>query len=514
MKKLFNILIVALTAVTCDAQSAFMVPQSTTLPLTTRQANVSNLVISLQWGTNAAAIPETYPIFTNFVMRARSQTISGANTLTGANILSNASQQFVGGTINGVLATNVSRLDATDAYIQTAYLYGPLRITNAFPYMTFFAVGGDTDEKMTVMRGYSDTFILALHNDDGTEGDIVYQVARNGSVATSIGFTPPIIPAGGIDGGGIYYITNIIVTNSIGGFTAIVLNGALTQTNGNASFANNAMTTTVIDTGGTTDDKIWKWIADGDTLDLKTYNDAGSLVETAISIGRVAGVIQEVSIPTGDLSVLDGMIVAENDIEAHSDGYFAGMIAAGTASPTFPASATGGFYAFDAIAPSADPLTGAFIWSEGGMPKYRTSTASEGSGGENRVHNRTATTSGAGTDYSFTTSTAAIDFGTTDPSVTIPTAGTYLFIADIRFTNGAIVNDEYRFKIRNTTAGADVVSDMIWTLPAASQVMSANLTGTLTCSASDVVTIYGFNNTGARGTCQSAGTRLRYVRLY
>lgn len=510
--KLISLLFAFLAgSVMAQSPTAFVVPQSG-LPSGTRIQNVSNFVASLQYGVVAAAVPETYPIFTNFVMRARGQTISGANTFSGANVFSNASQVFALGKVDGAYVTNAARIDATDAYIQTAYLYGPLRITNAFPYMAFFAVGGDTDEKMTVLSGYGDTFKITLHNDDGSEGDTALEIGRDGSTALAFYVTPMLYPKGGIDGvfGGV--ITNINLTNVVVGATAVYVDGTMGTTNGNVNITNNAAVLVFHDTGGTADDKISKFIADADAFFLGFYNDAGTLISTPFSIARIAGVATMFSI-NEDLEV-NGSITA-TDYVGQGNNKNEGIVSAGSASPTLPASATGGFLATDSVAPSADPTTGSYIWSESGNLKYRTSTSSEGSGGDNRIHNRTATTSGAGTDYSMTTSTAAVDFGTTDPSVTVPTAGTYLFLADLRITNGATAADEYRAKLRNTTTSTDVVSDGVWTCAAASQIMSVTIQGTMTCAASDVVTIYAFNNSGsARGTANSAGTRIRYVRLY
>lgn len=168
-----------------------------------------------------------------------------------------------------------------------------------------------------------------------------------------------------------------------------------------------------------------------------------------------------------------------------------------------------------ASAPTTDPASGyGCVWTTSGELQYRTATASEGSGQTNRVHNRTSNIAGAGTNYTLTTSWARIDFGTTDADLTLPTAGTYLLIAQVQYTPDASgAADSARFTLHNATDTLD-----IGTVRCASGVASAPCTvpiiETVTVTAaSKVIRILAINDTANRGTITSTGTTLHYVRL-
>ena len=77
--------------------------------------------------------------------------------------------------------------------------------------------------------------------------------------------------------------------------------------------------------------------------------------------------------------------------------------------------------------PSADPATGvSTVWSDGTLGvAYRTGVTGEGTGKTHSVHNRYVTAYGNGTSYTYTTTQALINYGTTPRSIVIPSAGTW-----------------------------------------------------------------------------------------
>lgn len=121
---------------------------------------------------------------------------------------------------------------------------------------------------------------------------------------------------------------------------------------------------------------------------------------------------------------------------------------------------------------------------------------------------------GAGSNYTLTTSWARIDFGTTDADLTLPTAGTYLLIAQVQYTPDASgAADSVRFTLHNATDTLD-----IGTVRRASGVASAPCTvpimETVTvAAASKVIRILAINDTANRGTITSTGTTLHYIRI-
>jgi len=68
-----------------------------------------------------------------------------------------------------------------------------------------------------------------------------------------------------------------------------------------------------------------------------------------------------------------------------------------------------------------------------------------------------ATAYSSGTPYTLTTTPAKVDFGTTDPSITLPAAGTYLILANVKIeytglTNLAIQTCNFKLRRTNNTA--------------------------------------------------------------
>lgn len=189
-----------------------------------------------------------------------------------------------------------------------------------------------------------------------------------------------------------------------------------------------------------------------------------------------------------------------------------GFITTGSALPAGP---NYGIALTDTSAASANPTTASVLYSVSGELQYRTSGASEGAGQTNRVHNRAASVTGAGTDYTLTNSTSRVDFGTTDAEVALPSAGTYLVQANVQIQGDAIgAADEIRAKLYNSTDAAQVGEERSQTTAVASSFESILLSAIVTVTATKTIQIYAHNATSARGTIIAAKTTITYVRMY
>lgn len=181
----------------------------------------------------------------------------------------------------------------------------------------------------------------------------------------------------------------------------------------------------------------------------------------------------------------------------------------------FVASMAKGILFANGTAASANPTNGILIQAIGGEAQYRASAADEGAGQMNRVHNRGESVVCSGANYSFTTSYAQLDFGGTDPVLNLPTEGTWLIIAEVRLTSGGTANDTFNFKLRDDGLPADISNtDKELTYLGTTQTGELCWSTIYTALAGADIAIYGKNNTAARGTAISTGTRLKAVRLF
>ncbi len=120
---------------------------------------------------------------------------------------------------------------------------------------------------------------------------------------------------------------------------------------------------------------------------------------------------------------------------------------------------------------------------------------------------------GGTTDYTFTTSYAKVDFGTTDLEVTLA-AGTYLIIGKLEIVStAAAAPDVFGLKLYDVTNGADIAgSEQNYTIPASRRV-PCNIEAIATLAASTTVNVYGINATAARGTVAYQYSKLIYIKL-
>ncbi len=134
---------------------------------------------------------------------------------------------------------------------------------------------------------------------------------------------------------------------------------------------------------------------------------------------------------------------------------------------------------------------------------------------------------GVGTAYALTNTAAAVDFGTTDPSITITSAGTYLLIAQVQldYAGATVVAETATVKLRRTNnTPADVAASIITLdLPVATTLTNTYGIFTLppvlytTAAITDAVTIFAnVSATLGAGTVNAValGTSIIAVRLY
>ena len=183
---------------------------------------------------------------------------------------------------------------------------------------------------------------------------------------------------------------------------------------------------------------------------------------------------------------------------------------------TSPAGMSMGLVLRNGSAPSADPdISSCLVPTSTLGLTYRTAVSGEGSGQTNLIHNRTANQAGVGTNYTLTGSTAKLVFGTTSNSITLPSAGVFLLIAQISYISDITgATDIAKFKLYNTTDTADIGTERSITAGVGSGTAAVTIIETVTTTAaSKVIDIYGYNSTAAQGVITSTATTLHYVRL-
>jgi hypothetical protein len=90
-----------------------------------------------------------------------------------------------------------------------------------------------------------------------------------------------------------------------------------------------------------------------------------------------------------------------------------------------------------------------------------------------------------------------------------------LVTAIIAITTGASANDQFNFKLYNSTTAADVSNSDVRTTELGSSVEhGCTVTALITVTAGDTIQLYGQNATAARGGVASARTRIIYIRLH
>lgn len=132
----------------------------------------------------------------------------------------------------------------------------------------------------------------------------------------------------------------------------------------------------------------------------------------------------------------------------------------------------------------------------------------------------------SGTVYALTTTSAKVDFGTTDPVITIPAAGTYLIMANVRVTTSGLTQlaaNQCDFKLRRTNnTAADITNATATTsVPVAtlltSDIGDADIATVIytTTNSNDVIEIWGSRALGiSLGAINVSSAHIVAVRLY
>lgn len=140
--------------------------------------------------------------------------------------------------------------------------------------------------------------------------------------------------------------------------------------------------------------------------------------------------------------------------------------------------------------------------------------------------NNVIATYGAGTAYVLTNTAAAVDFGTTDPVITLSNAGTYLLQGQfvVQYNAGTVVAETATFKIRRTNnTAADLSQVVVVDLPVATTltycygIVTIPPVKVTTANTNDSVTLFA-NVSAALGAgsidITSVGTGIIATRLY
>ena len=245
-------------------------------------------------------------------------------------------------------------------------------------------------------------------------------------------------------------------------------------------------------------------------------DESVALGQLALSKHNTAAALGYGATTTADNQVRLG--TSAEQVSAPGSAAVGGNFAIGHSdSPTFPTTMAKGLYMTNGTAATANPVNGGAVWSLAGELQYRTSGASEGDGGTKRLHNREVETNGAGNDYAIlNTSYNEIDFSTTDPNITLPTAGTYFYIYTVTVDSGAAGSgDLYYAKIYDSTAAADIAnSEGHLESPGNNIDMTFKNHGIATVAGSSVFRLYIRNASSGRGIVKSAYTKITAIRLY
>lgn len=155
--------------------------------------------------------------------------------------------------------------------------------------------------------------------------------------------------------------------------------------------------------------------------------------------------------------------------------------------------------------------TGQNDWGEFRLFPIGQAASSQGSG----VQNSFGSVIGRGTNYVLTTTYSAVDFGTTDPIVTLTGAGTYLLLANVLVDGVGANSHNCTFKLQNTTTSAHVTGSEATRFVAVVR-ESVSLMGVLiTTQSTETVQIFGRTDedAGTKPSVDSLGTSLIAVRL-
>lgn len=168
--------------------------------------------------------------------------------------------------------------------------------------------------------------------------------------------------------------------------------------------------------------------------------------------------------------------------------------------------------------PSQTGQSGKILSTTGSVPQWITPATAPGT--------NYATAYSAGTVYALTTTPAKLDFGTTDPVITIPAAGTYLILSNVAVTTSGLTTlaaTSCDFKIRRTNnTAADISNATGFTnVPIATLLTSpigdadVNAVIYTTSNSNDVLEVWGSRSTAINiGNINASSAHIVAVRIY
>lgn len=260
-------------------------------------------------------------------------------------------------------------------------------------------------------------------------------------------------------------------------------------------------------------------VSGGAAVAIGTFADARNTNSMALGVNTVAMHDNSIAFANDTTTTTNNQIRLGNSghtLSVPGDGSFGQKLAVGSDNYlSWPADLNRGIAFLNGSSPNAQATNAWVLYSEAAEPFYRTGLASEGAEQNNRLHNRGATVTGTGTAYSFTASTARVDYSGQGAEILLPSAGTYFVTGVVTVINGATANDEYHVKLRNFEDDLDITdSERVISNMAASTIAQIHLQNVITVSESRTIVVWGHNGTAARGTSDPATTSLSYVRLY
>lgn len=495
------------------------VPIATEPNLSVRTNVASQLVADIfNSGLSSNAIAADSPVMAHFVSNGGpEQTITGVKTWTGTNSFSASQSKWSGGVITNASVGNLRM---------------PYSLTNNG--LVYFALGG------------SDPSYAVAPDINGRPS--IFTVTINGSGQRVLGTFLPYAPSDN------NLLTFSVATNRFGQFVAanvwigtnqftLITNSTISGSTISGSVITNATLETM--SGGQWNSGVASnlvhrgalrsYVNDPSNVEIgpgaavtNTFTGGTAVGQNArvgassgTAIGNGASAVYANSTALGNSAAATAanqvrLGTATEHISAPGGAKFGGSTFVGNAEGMFVAGLANGRQMTNGAAASADPANGIADWSVSGEWQYRSAAASEGAGQVNRVHNRGAQVTGSGSDFAITgTGYARVDFGGTDPELSLPTAGTYLITATVSIAAGASANDDFRAKLYNSSDSADVTSsDRRVTTIAASQTGQLVLQNIVTVAAAKTIQLYAQNLTAGRGAIEAARTSLIYVRLY
>jgi len=248
--------------------------------------------------------------------------------------------------------------------------------------------------------------------------------------------------------------------------TRTIVRGALDVVRSTNACRVNAYNTAAADPPGTSFELVtMRWATNVARISTQKGSGGGTARDLAIDRDDVERVIFGSAETAFNDPGNDVDFRVESDNRSHMiwvDASTNNLAIAATSAPNFQ-SMVGGVFQEDGTAPSGNPSSGYFLYSESGEPKVRNT-----SGDITRLASYTAAGYGAGTSYVLTATSAEVVRGTTNSAVTLGRAGTYRLSASVMFLYNAATfgaNQTLTVKLRRTNnTAADVTNAIVTTV--------------------------------------------------